>query len=186
MSMQQNPLYKVVRDIVKIRKNVYNFQPLEVIAKSLRNASIQFQITNHFLPVSTIEICYLRLIIVILLKQIAAVFRLRAYYRYCSNFQMVGLQVMLNNLVTVYESLYLMEPPTPVSLSERRVRRSNYSGIVVQILRQWLEANANHPYPTEEEKQTLSTYTGLNMTQINNWFINARRRILPKIRSNGY
>ena len=38
-----------------------------------------------------------------------------------------------------------------------------------------------HPYPTEDEKRDLATRTRLSMVQVNNWFINARRRILQPI-----
>jgi hypothetical protein len=48
------------------------------------------------------------------------------------------------------------------------------------ILRKWLEQHVDRPYPSEEEKQELVQRTGLDPKQVNNWFINARRRYLQK------
>lgn len=45
-----------------------------------------------------------------------------------------------------------------------------------KALRQWYFAHSDHPYPSEEDKQELTHETGLTRTQIQNWFINARRR----------
>lgn len=46
----------------------------------------------------------------------------------------------------------------------------------IRILRGWLSTHHAHPYPTEEEKESLIRQTGLNKTQITNWLANARRR----------
>ncbi|XP_048683230.1 homeobox protein PKNOX2 isoform X4 [Caretta caretta] len=53
------------------------------------------------------------------------------------------------------------------------------------IMRSWLfqhlmvrEVNKHHPYPTEDEKRQIAAQTNLTLLQVNNWFINARRRIL--------
>lgn len=57
-------------------------------------------------------------------------------------------------------------------------RRGNLPKNVTSLLRGWLSEHTTHPYPTEEEKVMLAAQTGLNLNQISNWFINARRRIL--------
>nr|XP_033773996.1 homeobox protein PKNOX2 isoform X6 [Geotrypetes seraphini] len=52
------------------------------------------------------------------------------------------------------------------------------------IMRSWLFQHLmvrqlpNHPYPTEDEKRQIAAQTNLTLLQVNNWFINARRRIL--------
>ena len=46
------------------------------------------------------------------------------------------------------------------------------------VLKKWLFDHSTKPYPDEDEKQQLCLLTGLSLTQLNNWFINARRRIL--------
>ena len=60
-------------------------------------------------------------------------------------------------------------------------RREALSPAAIKKLRDWLQRHTNEPYPDEDQKDTLSMETGLTVTQINNWFINARRRILPKM-----
>ncbi|KAI9248986.1 Homeodomain-like protein [Helicostylum pulchrum] len=65
----------------------------------------------------------------------------------------------------------------------QKKRRGNLPKSVTAILKQWLIDHCRHPYPTEEEKRSLRLKTNLTLNQISNWFINARRRILPLILS---
>ncbi|CAG8509408.1 26575_t:CDS:2 [Gigaspora margarita] len=58
-------------------------------------------------------------------------------------------------------------------------RRGNLPKATTALLKDWLARHKKHPYPTEEEKQGLAKKTALNLQQISNWFINARRRHLP-------
>jgi len=57
-------------------------------------------------------------------------------------------------------------------------RRGNLPKSATNLLKKWLFDHLFHPYPTEEEKSSLSLQTGLSLNQISNWFINARRRTL--------
>lgn len=54
--------------------------------------------------------------------------------------------------------------------------RGNLPKHAVDILNNWLNEHFSHPYPSDSEKEHLAQITGLSLTQINNWFINARRR----------
>ncbi|KAI8071528.1 homeobox KN domain-containing protein [Gongronella butleri] len=69
-------------------------------------------------------------------------------------------------------------PVVPPSLL-RQKRRGNLPKQVTATLKQWLLAHIDHPYPSEIEKAALQQETQLTMSQISNWFINARRRIVP-------
>lgn len=68
---------------------------------------------------------------------------------------------------------------------KRRTERSQSSKLppaATKILKEWIWAHAEKPYPTEDEKKLLVAKTGLTLVQINNWFSNARRRMLKKIK----
>ncbi|CAP68902.1 uncharacterized protein PODANS_7_8640 [Podospora anserina S mat+] len=68
--------------------------------------------------------------------------------------------------------------------NKQRKRRGNLPKETTDKLRAWFVAHLHHPYPTEDEKQELMRQTGLQMNQISNWFINARRRQLPVMLNN--
>ncbi|XP_061626113.1 homeobox protein Meis1a isoform X2 [Phyllopteryx taeniolatus] len=60
-------------------------------------------------------------------------------------------------------------------------KRGVFPEVATNILRAWLFQHLVHPYPCEDEKKQLSHDTGLSILQVNNWFINARRRIVQPI-----
>ncbi|KFA67407.1 hypothetical protein S40285_00213 [Stachybotrys chlorohalonatus IBT 40285] len=68
--------------------------------------------------------------------------------------------------------------------TKQRKRRGNLPKETTDKLRAWFLAHLHHPYPSEDEKQELMRQTGLQMNQISNWFINARRRQLPAMINN--
>ncbi|KAK3577319.1 hypothetical protein CHS0354_008414 [Potamilus streckersoni] len=61
-------------------------------------------------------------------------------------------------------------------------KKKNKRGVLpkqaTQIMKSWLFQHIVHPYPTEDEKRQIAAQTNLTLLQVNNWFINARRRIL--------
>ncbi|KAJ7164714.1 hypothetical protein C8R43DRAFT_238593 [Mycena crocata] len=88
---------------------------------------------------------------------------------------------------------YSQMPPAPALNSPNRSPQSAASSTLVDrpqrkrgklpkettdFLKAWLHRHSDHPYPSEEEKKQLCHATGLSMSQVSNWMINARRRIL--------
>ncbi|TVU48560.1 hypothetical protein EJB05_08201 [Eragrostis curvula] len=58
----------------------------------------------------------------------------------------------------------------------RKRRAGKLPGDTTSILKQWWQQHAKWPYPTEDDKAKLVEETGLQLKQINNWFINQRKR----------
>jgi hypothetical protein len=53
------------------------------------------------------------------------------------------------------------------------------------VLKAWWAENIVWPYPSEDDKRALIEQTGLDATQVNNWFINFRKRHWIKLFPNG-
>ncbi|TYI76162.1 hypothetical protein E1A91_D06G057500v1 [Gossypium mustelinum] len=58
----------------------------------------------------------------------------------------------------------------------RKRRAGKLPGDTTLILKAWWQSHSKWPYPTEEDKARLAQKTGLQLKQINNWFINQRKR----------
>ncbi|XP_022132286.1 homeobox protein knotted-1-like 3 isoform X3 [Momordica charantia] len=58
----------------------------------------------------------------------------------------------------------------------RKRRAGKLPGDTTSVLKAWWQSHSKWPYPTEDDKAKLVQETGLQLKQINNWFINQRKR----------
>ncbi|XP_038983842.1 homeobox protein knotted-1-like 13 isoform X2 [Phoenix dactylifera] len=58
----------------------------------------------------------------------------------------------------------------------RKRRAGKLPGDSTSLLKSWWQSHSKWPYPTEDDKARLVQETGLQLKQINNWFINQRKR----------
>ncbi|CAN1248176.1 Homeobox protein knotted-1-like 4 [Linum perenne] len=58
----------------------------------------------------------------------------------------------------------------------RKRRAGKLPGDTTSVLKSWWQSHSKWPYPTEEDKARLVQETRLQLKQINNWFINQRKR----------
>jgi len=78
------------------------------------------------------------------------------------------------------EQLILMRP---LDVSEKSMPRKvfshkHFSAKSVNYLKSWLKVNVDDPYPTKREYEKLAEGTGLSESQVRDWFVNARRRLI--------
>ncbi|XP_014667537.1 PREDICTED: homeobox protein Meis2-like [Priapulus caudatus] len=71
-----------------------------------------------------------------------------------------------------------LDGSTDDSKKGQQKKRGIFPKSATNVMRAWLFQHLSHPYPSEDQKKQLASDTGLTILQVNNWFINARRRIV--------
>lgn len=62
--------------------------------------------------------------------------------------------------------------------SEKKPNERRISPEAIKFLKEWLFANASHPYTSDQQRDELCRQTGLSRLQVKNWLTNSRRRLL--------
>jgi len=67
--------------------------------------------------------------------------------------------------------------PEEIGLNPTKKQKHFLSQNSVQLLKEWFYEHLDHPYPSADQKESLSKSTGLTYLQVSNWFTNTRKRI---------
>ncbi|KAE8149075.1 hypothetical protein BDV25DRAFT_168074 [Aspergillus avenaceus] len=88
-------------------------------------------------------------------------------------------QPLANSSLDNYESMSSVDSNTNLNRKGKaRKRYRRLSTSQTKTLETWFYQHHDYPFPTEQERDQLRQQTGLEMSQISNWFTNARRRRL--------
>jgi hypothetical protein len=82
-----------------------------------------------------------------------------------------------SNIIERQHSVNTIGKRSLQSSSEQSIaKRARLTEIQSGILQTWFDSRITSPYPTNQEKLDLGKQTGLSVKQIENWFVNTRKR----------
>ena len=73
------------------------------------------------------------------------------------------------------DRLYEADGQVQAALMQRSMSQANARA----RLKAWLREHLDDPYPNPHEKEQMMRETGLSYKQVTDWFVNARKRLLP-------
>ena len=107
----------------------------------------------------------------------------KAYVRQVKSF-LVGVDALAAQVAEDAEGVS-PSSSSPARPTRKRVRRkvriANQAPYHLALVA-WVEAHLDHPIPTRAEKDALQAEHNLTDRQLHNWFSNARRRLVPRLR----
>ena len=70
------------------------------------------------------------------------------------------------------------ETQRPIRTPEKKIKRNSpaYAKSAIDTMSSWLDNNSENPYPTRATKLMMCSTFDLTLTQVTQWFANARRR----------